>query len=48
MYQVVFDEEYITPEVMAPKYQVEVLTDTIPNALHEQLIVVRDSQIQGS
>jgi len=35
VYQIVFDEEYITPESMAPKYEVEVLTDTIPNALHE-------------
>ena len=43
-YQVVFDDSYISPEIMASKYEVEVLTEVIPNALHEQLIVVRDSQ----
>ena len=34
-YQVVFDNSYISPEIMAPKYEVEVLTDSIPGALHE-------------
>ena len=29
---------------MAKKYEVEVLTNSIPSSLHEQLIVVRDSK----
>ena len=35
VYQVVFDEEYLMPEAMAPKYEVEVLADSIPNTLHD-------------
>ena len=34
-YQVIFDDSYISPEIMAPKYEVEVLTNSIPNTLHE-------------
>ena len=42
-YQVEFYDSYIEPLVMAEKYKVEILTDTIPSALHEQLEVVKDS-----
>ena len=43
-YQVVFDDSYISPEIMALKYEVEVLTDSIPSTLHDQLVVVRDTK----
>ena len=47
-YQVVFDDSYISPEIMALKYEVEVLTDSIPSTLHDQLIVVRDTKSEAN
>ena len=43
-YQVFFDDSYISPKIMALKYEVEVLTDSIPSTLHDQLVVVRDTK----
>ena len=44
IFNLVFDEQYIEPVAMVNSYKFEVLASVIPDSLHEQLVVVRDSQ----
>ena len=43
IFNLVFDDQYIEPVAMANSYKFEVLASVIPDSLHEQLVVVRDS-----
>ena len=43
IFNLVFDDQYIEPAGMVNSYKFEVLASVIPDSLHEQLVVVRDS-----
>ena len=43
-FNLVFDDNYIEPTTMINSYDYEVLTRVIPDTLHQQLVVVKDSQ----